>query len=440
MDNNESVVVTGVAPICCLGIGSEAYWTNLLDGKSGIQRYEKVIDEISESKYRNLSAPVAGYISDFSAKDFVQPRKNIKIMGRDVQLGLASGTMAIKQAQGESDKCLSEQLSPERVGIDLGTTLVMSTISDITDICNKALNCEGVDEPSKAASLHKHWGDMFMDNILPLWMLKYLPNMAACHIAITNNFQGPSNTIVLGDIGAMASIIEGARIIQRDVADAMVVGGTGDYIDDFNWIRFDWFGCSHNWDDPEGACRPFDAQRDGLVRAEAAGCLVLESESSAKKRGVEPLAKIRAWATCSEGANRYKIKGKSIQNCLKLAMQNAGIAPSDLSHINANGWGAIEEDAIEAQAIAQILPDVPVVAQKGGIGYAGSGSSAVEVIATVLSLKNGVLPPSRNYSQFDPACPIPVVHGSPQPSDKRFAIKLTFDRNGAASAIVFEKV
>ena len=447
MNNYESIVVTGAAPVCSLGIGSEVFWANLLEGRSGIHTYEKVGFAADQNAQKpegtsySAPAPVAGYIADFSAKEFVQPRKNIKIMSRDVQLGLAAGALALKQAQGDSDKKLSEQLGPERVGIDLGTAFIMSSISDIADACLKGMAVEGAgDVESKAASLKKYWGTSFMDNLFPLWMLKYLPNMSACHLGIANDLQGPSNTLVLGDTGALAAAIEAIHVIQRDAADAMVVGGVGNYIDDFNWMRYAWIDRTSNAADPEGACRPFDAARDGLAAAEAAGCLILESESSAKKRGVEPLAKVRAWANCTEGTHKYKISGKAIKNCLKLVMQNAGIKPEEVSHVNANGWGTINEDALEAQAIAEILPNVPVVALKGGIGYAGSGSAAVEMVAAVLALKNGVLPPARNYSQPDPACPIPVVHGVPMASDKPFALTLTFDRNGGASAIVFEKV
>lgn len=446
MNTNETILVTGAAPVCSLGIGSEAFWSNLLEGQSGIHFYEKVSSptaaktSTSEETSHISSAPIAGYISSFSAKEFVQPRKNIKIMSRDVQLGLAAGALALSQAQGDSDKKLSEQLGPERVGVDYGTAFIVSSLSDVTDVSWKSAVVEGSDITSKAASLKKYWGACFMDTMFPLLMLKYLPNMSACHLGIANDLQGPCNTLVLGDTGALAAAIEAIHVIQRGAADAMVIGGVGDYIDDFNWVRYSWIDRTSNIADPEGACRPFDAARDGLAAAEAAGSLILESESSAKKRGVEPLAKIRAWANCTEGTHKYKISGKAIKNCLKLVMQKAGIKPEDLSHINANGWGTVYEDAIEAQAIAEILPNVPVVALKGGIGYAGSGSAAVEMVATVLALKNGILPPARNYSQPDPACPVPVVHGVPMASDKPFALTLTFDRNGAAAAIIFEKV
>lgn len=444
MKTNESIVVTGVAPVCSLGIGSDVFWANLLEGRPGIHTYEmvNVSAEKGEGDLYAPPAPVAGYIADFSAKEFVQPRKNIKIMCRDVQLGLAAGALALKQAQGTSDKKLSEQLGPERVGIDYGTAFILSSVNDVADACVKGMAVEGNgDAPSKSASLKKYWGASFMDNLFPLWMLKYLPNMSACHLGIANDLQGPSNTLVLGDTGALAAAIEAIHVIQRGAADAMVVGGVGNYIDILNWSRYAWIGRTYNAADPEGACRPFDAARDGVAAAEAAGCLVLESESSAKKRGIEPLAKIRAWANCTDGThNHYTTTGKSIKNCLKLVMQNAGIKPEELSHINANGWGTINDDILEAQAIAEILPNVPVVALKGGIGYAGSGSAAVEMAATVLALKNGLLPPARNYSQPDPACPIPVVHGVPMASNKPFALTLTFDRNGAAAAIVFEKV
>lgn len=444
MSEFDSVVVTGMAPVCCMGIGTDAFWTRLLEGQSGIHYFPE--GEASDSSpcrdsqgaERIPAAPIAGKISDFSAKEYVQPRKNIKIMSRDVQLGLAAGALAIKQAAGEDRAPLSEQLSPERVGIDLGTAFIPSTVEDMADTCIKGM-AGGTDAQSKAERLKKQWGDSFMDNMFPLWMLKYLPNMSACHIGIANDLQGPSNTQVLGDVGALVAAMEGIRCIQRDAADAMVVGGVGNFIDSFNWSRYNWLEKTANLSDPEGACRPFDALRDGLAAAEGAGCMVLEAEQSAKKRGAKILAKVRAWASCSEGTHKgYKITGKAIRNCLNLVLQNAGIKPEELSHINANGWGTKEEDAIEAQAIAAILPGVPVVALKGVCGYAGSGSAAVEMIATIKSLETGILPAARNYSSPDSQCPINIVYGQPETSSKRFALTLTFDKNGSAAAMIFE--
>lgn len=153
-----------------------------------------------------------------------------------------------------------------------------------------------------------------------------------------------------------------------------------------------------------------------------------------------PLAIIRAWASCTDGTQKnYTITGKSIRNCLNRAIENAGIKPEQISHINANGWGTRLEDAIEAQILAEVLPSVPVVAIKGVCGYAGSGSAALEMITTVQSLYTGIIPAARNYSTPDAHCPIDVVHTEPIRSDKPFAVTLTFDRNGSAAAIVFEK-
>ena len=443
MATQEPVVITGLGIVSCLGIGIDDFWSNLLNGESGIHVYDLFNEPLwngpaeQRAAINRVLAPLCGRIDNFSAKDYVQPRKNIKLMSRDVQIGVVVGALALKNAV-EGDVKLSEIVGPRRIGLDFGTTSIPSPIDDMT---NLILKCLHNDQGERTPFCQDQWGEQMIEQMNPLWMLKFLPNMAACHIGIANDLQGPSNTLVLGDIGALSSTIEGTRAIQRGQADAMVVGGVACMLEPFVWMHHCMLEHASCVEDPAGACRPFDKRRDGTVFAEGAGACVIESKESAEKRGAKPLAAIRAWSQTNEPINnQYKITGKAIRSCLADCMEKAEITPDQLAHVNVHGRGYRYVDAVEAAAIADILGNVPAFSLKGVCGYAGSGSGAIELAASVRALNERIVPAARNFKEPDPNCPIQVVHDKPFETDKRFALTLNYDYTGTAVAMVLERL
>jgi 3-oxoacyl-[acyl-carrier-protein] synthase II len=276
-----------------------------------------------------------------------------------------------------------------------------------------------------------------MSDLYPLWMLKYLPNMVACHIAITEDARGPNNTITLDEVSSLLALIESVCYIQRGAADMMIAGGQGSRV---NLTRILYRGdvhWSHRNEEPQRACRPFDAQRDGGVIGEGAGAFVVESRRHAEARGANVLARVLGFGRSFDRApGRHGAGVDGIRRAIDAALASAGLAPTDIGHVNAHGSGMVEEDRFEAQAIRTCLGDVPVTAPKSYFGCLGAGTGAVEMAASVLAITTGTVPATLNYEFPDPACPVNVVHGQPLPTAQRTALVLNQTETGQTAAVV----
>jgi 3-oxoacyl-[acyl-carrier-protein] synthase II len=273
-------------------------------------------------------------------------------------------------------------------------------------------------------------------------MLKYLPNMPACHIGIRYDARGPNNTLAQGDVSSAMAIAEAAEMIRRDLADVMIVGGTGSRINitDLMWhagarvARGD-AGSNGNID-PSTLCRPFDLNRNGMVYGEGAAEFVLESRDHAERRGVRPLARIAGSASRYETtAESQQPSGDAIRRAIQAALASAKLESFHVGHVNAHGNSTLEDDRAEAQAIRLALGDVPVTAPKSFFGNLGHGSGAVELAVSLVALANGVIPPTLNYEQPDPDCPVSVVTES-RPVESRTFVKLNHNTTGQATAVV----
>jgi 3-oxoacyl-[acyl-carrier-protein] synthase II len=276
-----------------------------------------------------------------------------------------------------------------------------------------------------------------MAEMYPLWMLKYLPNMPACHIGIAQDARGPNNSIMLGDVSSLSAIAEAIRVIERGHADVMFAGGTGSRIHPGSWIRSKIFKLSSRSDNPAQASRPFDARRDGIVNGEGAAAFLLESLEHAEARGAQVVARILGYAGGFEPCrNGEPLQGRAIQKAILGALEDAGIDRARLGHVNANGSGAIRDDRIEAQAIANTLGDIPVTAPKSFFGNLGAGSGAVEMAASVLGLRQGLVPPTLNYEFPDPHCPVNVIRSRPRPINRPTALMLNHTSFGQAIGLV----
>ena len=223
------------------------------------------------------------------------------------------------------------------------------------------------------------WGPAVTAELFPLWMLKYLPNMPACHIGIAQDARGPNNTITLGDVSTLSALAEAARVLERGQADAIIAGGVGSRIHPVLWVRSQVIGQSRRNGDPAAASRPFDALRDGLVNGEGAGAFILETQPHAQARGARILARILGYAGVFEPRrNGQPCQGTAIRRAIVAALAAAGLKPADIGHVVAHGLSTIDGDRLEAQAIRDTLGDVPVTAPKSYFGYLGAASGALE--------------------------------------------------------------
>lgn len=387
------VLITGVGLTSPIGIGVEAVWESLQAKQSGI----RTVEELAKVGW---IAPFGGRVADFDGKKYVQPRKSLKVMAREIQLAFAAGELAWEDA-GLADI----EVDPDRLGVVGGAGLLYCGLEELAAPLAESLNEAGEVDLVQ-------WGERGMRQLFPLWMLKYLPNMAACHVGIRRQALGPTNTISLGDVSSLLAIGEAAAAIERGAADVMLAGGTSTKIDLTDLLFHGGAGLSRRVDDPAGACRPFDADRDGFVAAEGAAYFVLESRDHAERRGLfqrggKAWGHLQAVATRTEPAIESRAPtGKAIAGAVALAMEQSGVTASDLAMVKAHGSGRKQTDAMEASTLQSVIGDAPVTAPTSYVGSSGAAGGAVELALALIAWRNGVVPATLNYEKPDPACPV----------------------------------
>jgi 3-oxoacyl-[acyl-carrier-protein] synthase II len=415
------VVVTGVGVVSPIGIGKEAFWTALEEGRSGIRR-------LPYFDGPDLPIPFGGEVSDFDPKRYVRPRKSLKVMSRDIQLAFAAADMACADAglrQGPLD--------PERMGVVLGADMMPCDLDELLGTYRGCL-VEGRFD-------FRRWGQAFPAELFPLWMLKYLPNMPACHIGIAQDARGHNNTVTLGEVSTLSALSEAVRVLTRGQADVMIAGGVGAKIHRAYWARHQVIGYSQHGNDPAAACRPFDAERDGVVYGEGSATLILETARHAQQRQARLLARILGFAAAFEPCqNGHPCQGSAIRRAILGALKAANLAAADVGYVIAHGASTLPDDRIEAQAIRAVLGDVPVTAPKSYFGHLGAAAGALEAVLGVLAFEHGSVPPTLNYEHPDPQCPINVVHGAPLPLGRPNVLILSHSPNGQAVVLVLGRV
>jgi 3-oxoacyl-[acyl-carrier-protein] synthase II len=433
-DSKRRVVITGVGVVSPLGIGFDAFSQNLLAGKSGISRLESV--PFSGAPH-NVGGEIKGFNETTAKNDYLKKqRKSIKVMCREIQLGVASASLAI-----ENSGLDLEAVDHERFGVDFGANLMFSP----PDVLQRACwSCVEPDDP-EFHFRYDQWGPKGIGSLEPLWLLRYLPNMPACHIGIYADARGPSNSITLNEASGNLAVAEAARVIQRDLAEIMIAGTTGTRIHPVKSMHAAlWDVLADRGDDPpETWARPFDRSRNGEVLAEGACSLILEEETHARSRGAKILARVLgAGSSCVLDANGRANATQALTNAIRTALRDAGVTPEQIGHINAHGLGTPRLDIEEAQAIHEIFgpkgADVPVTALKSSLGNSGAGCGSIELAGSLAGMKQGLVPPTLNYRDPDPKCRLRIVHGESLSVSNGLMLKINVTGMGQASALILE--
>jgi 3-oxoacyl-[acyl-carrier-protein] synthase II len=422
--SSRRAVITGLGVLTPVGAGQQSFWQGLLTGKSGV-RTIRAFDPSA------LPTRIAGEVPDFDPKNYIakENRRALRMMARTVQLAVSAAQMALDDAQIDKAK-----LDPTRFGVEFGSGLIATELDELLDAARLSANCQpGVVDLEK-------WGETGLRNIQPLWMLKYLPNMLACHVSIFHNAQGPSNTITEGDVASLLAIGEAFRILSRDGADFFLVGGGDSRINPLSLVRNCLFQpLSRRNEAPERASRPFDRDRDGLVLGEGSAVLAMEELEHAKKRGAKIYAEILGFGSAFDPQR----SGQGLARAIRAAMTDAGIGPEEVDHINAHGQSTAEGDLFECRALMEIFgnvkPAVPVFAAKSYMGSLGASNGTVETAASALAMTHGVVPPTLNYETPDPAIPLNVIAREPRSVRKPYFVKVGFTEHGQCGALVGRK-
>jgi 3-oxoacyl-[acyl-carrier-protein] synthase II len=411
------VVITGVGVVTPCGTGIDEFWHALLAGRSGI-------DQLSIAVGTDLPIKIGGEISGFNPCDFIAPKKRLKLMCREMQTGYAAASLAVNDA-GLDKSCVE----PERLAVVFGGEMYHDPAVNAKEA---ALACI-VDGEMKPAL----WGAASTCKLHPLYMLRNIPNMCACHIAIGHDARGPCNTIVLDDVSSLLAVIEGTRLIQRGAADVVIAGGSGTRINTTRMLKYGFEGLSRQVADPQTASRPFDARRDGVVLGEGAGAIILENRRHARRRKAAVRARLIACHSGFQGSNRTNGRCvKGIYRSIVDVLEQGNMCAADIGHVNAHGSGGVDSDRIEAEAIKDCLGETPVTAPKSYFGSLGAGGGAVELAVSVMAVAEGVIPATLNYEHPDPYCPVNVICGEPMEARSGTAIVLNHTPQGQLASVL----
>jgi len=437
------VVITGLGPVTPIGVGAGALWDALLSGRSGIRRIQGFDPSGFESQ-------IGGEIEGVSVAGAVpkSDRKAAKVMARDIVLAVVAAYEAVKDADLRT-RCLIERgeaagesnVASRRFGANIGAGLICADLAELAEAMSAAR--EG-DEFSMA-----RWGSEAMNNLTPLWLLKFLPNMLACHVTIVHQAWGPSNTITCGEASSHLAIGEAYRTIEFGTADVCICGGAESKVNPMALIRQSLGDrLSRRNETPESACRPLSAERDGTVVSEGGGLVILEELEHAKRRGARIYAELVGFGASNDAyqpsqPSRPHPEGRGVALAVRKALQDAGVAPTDLGLVATAACGLREHDLSEARAIHAVLGDavarVPVMNVRGGLGNNGAGSGAIDFIAAVLALHHGMIPPAINTATTDPAAPLPLVHGAARQQAVETAVSVSYALGGGQNAALVIK-
>ena len=405
------VVVTGIGAITPLGSSAPETWKNALAGKSGIVN-------ITGDWTKDLAAQIAGLvlIDPYEVLDRVSARR----MDRSTQLGV----IAVKEAWADSG---SPEIDKKRLGVFFGTGIGgLSTILEQYDI----LNSRGP------------------DRVNPMTVPMIMPNSAAAMVGLEVGAQAGVHSPVSACATSAEAIAGGLEMIRNNRADIVVAGGTEACVNRLAIAAFaSMRALSTRNDDPEKASRPYDTNRDGFVMAEGAGTLILEEEEHALKRGAKIYGVLAGAGMSSDG---YHIaapepEGKGATRAMQFAMQDAGIKPENISHVNAHATstpvGDIAEFKALSAALGKNLNDVIVTATKSMTGHLLGGAGAVESVFTLLALKNNLIPPTINLDSQDEQIKVNVatINNNSLPNRATHALNNSFGFGGHNVSLVFAK-
>ncbi len=429
------VAITGIGVVSPAGLGAEDFWHAIATGK-------KCVRQIGLFDACNFPSRIAGQLPEFSARQFVPKtyRKSVKVMARDIEIAVAAAELGVRDAGllTRSSQAETTTYDPKRVGCNIGAGLISTDLDELGSAVNTAVTDGKFD--------FKLWGECGMNNLTPLWLLKYLPNMLACHITIIHGAQGPSNTITCGSASGVLSVFEASRLVADGGADAVIAGGAESKLNPMGLIRQQLLGrlCTSRNDSPGDAARPFDAEHDGTVVGEGGGILVIENLEKAQSREARIYAELVGFgAACDPaGMDVTHPTAGSLDLAVGKAVTEAGITPDQLGLIVAQGSGVAAEDLAEQaawkSALGEAATTVPTVAITGAIGSTFAGAGGLALATAALALQNQTVPPTVNYAR---ACGEESLNLSAEPRKHQipYAVVGGFSIAGQSGACVLKR-
>jgi 3-oxoacyl-[acyl-carrier-protein] synthase II len=363
---------------------------------------------------------IAGEVPDFDPSGIIE-RKDLKKMDFFIQYAMAASLEAF-----ESSGLKITEDNAARVGVYIG-----AGIGGLPAI--------------------EHWHDVLKekgpDRITPFFIPMVIINLASGQVSIRLGAKGPNNCSVTACATGTHSIGDASRIIQRGEADVMLAGGTESTITPLCIAGFNSMkALSTRNDDPRGASRPFDKDRDGFVCGEGAGIVVLEELECARKRGAEVYAEVAGYAMNADAYHMTapSVDGTGAATCMELALKDAGVKPDEVDHINAHGTSTYYNDLYETMAIKTVFGDhakkISVNSTKSMTGHLLGAAGGIEAVFSALAVKEGKIPPTINYTTPDPECDLDYVPNEAREKNITTALSNSFGFGGTNAVLVFKRV
>ena len=400
------VVVTGLGIVCPLGNSVEEAWKNALAGKSGVRK----IQSFDASEY---SCQIAGEIRDFDSSAYV-PAKEARRFDKFVLYGAVAGSQALE----DSGLVVTEE-NAHRIGVAIG-----SGIGGLVTICENA-------------NTLKEKGPR---RVSPFLIPGCIINMASGEFSILKGLKGPNVAYATACSTGLHAIGEAACIIAR--GDAMVAGGAEAPICPVGISGFDnMHALSRRNDEPEKASRPFDKDRNGFVMGEGSGIVVLEEYEHAKARGAHIYCEVKGYGLSGDAYNITTPSVDGPTRCMQMALDHAGLKPSDIQYLNAHGTSTSIGDANESKAVMQVFGDdvknLVMSSTKSMTGHLLGGAGGIESVFTILALRDQIVPPTINVENQDPACPVDCCPNTARKMPVKNAMKNSFGFGGTNSTIIY---
>ena len=408
------VVITGIGVMSPLGHTAAESWDSLLNGRSGI-------GPITQFDASEFPCRIAGEVKDFRPQDYMDFREARRI-SRASQLAIAAARMAL------ADAGLPEPVPDgERTGVLIGTGVGGFEVADTNMVILR----------SKGFS-----------RVSPFAMTGFLPNMPSHHVSLLAQAFGPISTVTAACATGTQAIGEGVEMIRRGVADRVLAGGVEGLIHEaaiagFGAMRA--LSTAFN-DAPHRASRPFDRDRDGFILSEGAGVVILERLELALARQATIYAEVMGHASSSDA---YHVAAQDPEaagavRAMKWALDDAGLSPDEVDHINAHGTSTPMNDVSETTAIKTLFGsrayEIPVSSNKSLLGHAMGGAGAIEAIFAALTIKEGIIPPTWNYETADPDCDLDYVPNAPRSATVRTVLSNSFGLGGQNACLVLGAV
>ena len=390
------VVVTGIGCITPGGNDVNTLWANLREGRSHVAK-------ITHFDASNFPTQFAAEVKDYNFETYVEDPTRFADAGRNIRFAIGAASQAV-----DDSGLFDTSVDPGRFGVYLGAGEGQQDFNLFMSMIAKAQN-EGV------VNLEEFTRSC-LEQLNPQYEMELEPNMPAGHLASLFNAQGPNLNCLTACAASSQAIGEATEIIRRGDADVMLSGGAHSMIHPFGVTGFNLLtALSTNNDDPTGASRPFDKNRDGFVLGEGAGMLILEELDRAKARGAQIYGEILGYGST---ADAYRItdihpQGRGAIACIKMALEDAGVNASDIGYVNAHGTSTNVNDKVETMAVKGGFGDAaastPMSSIKSMVGHLIAAAGSVEAITCLLAIRDNTLPPTINYETPDPECDLDCI-------------------------------